>query len=58
MYDDRNGGLEIKVEMDLRDQQGKCKTCEGSAFKNKDGKSEVLILCAKCGAPSKFSRFW
>lgn len=35
-------------------QQGICKLCRGDRHRNKDGKREQLVRCAKCRADGQF----
>lgn len=41
------------ISTDTRDFEGICKSCNGDANKNKDGRPEILIHCAKCESASK-----
>lgn len=39
--------------VDPKDTQGICKTCNSDYYKNKDGRSEILIHCTKCDSASE-----
>lgn len=44
--------------VDEKDSQGICKSCNGDYYKNKIGRTEMLIHCAKCDSASKILRIY
>lgn len=50
--DDSDEGPSVYKNQQLH--QGTCKLCHGDKHRNKDGKREQLVRCAKCRADGQF----